>query len=210
MTARGIVVEIRPLVIDEVHERVATAERAAGSGDLARASAVYIDAARAASAAELWRIAIRCYRAALEIDLIDREVVARLLRLGARAGDGWSDYARALDRGEWPHFGCRGANIVLGDGPATVRCPEVGPLLELAMHDGDLIDVRPHARFAGMPKVMALIVLRRALWPDWRTPWLEHRHRPPGQVRVVFDAHPVVWLDELGDWRRCNDPSVAV
>ena len=190
----------------EVRAIVSDAERAAGAGELSHAAALYIDAGRAAAADELWRIAIRCYRAALEIDLFERPIVARLLRLGARAGDDWREYADAIDRVDWPHFGCRGATIVTGDGTTVVRCPEVGPVLDIAMSERELIDASPQPRFARMPIAMALIVLRRALWPAARSLWIDHRHRPPMQVRVVFEGR-AMWLDELGDWRRCNPPA---
>ncbi|MGE5182210.1 MAG: hypothetical protein ACM31C_09115 [Acidobacteriota bacterium] len=185
----------------EVRDLVGLAEQAVAAGQRQDASSLYVEAGRAAAAGELWRIAIRCYRAALELDLLDRHVIARLLRLGARAGAEWDPYARTLDRLDWPHFACRGANIVLGDGPACVRCPEVGPVLELAMTESDLVDVRPLRPFAEMPLAMALVIARRALWPEPRPPWLDQRHRPAAQIRVVFDARRAVWLDELGDWR---------
>lgn len=164
-------------------------------------SARLVEAGLCAAADEQWRIAVRCYRAALEIDLLDRRVLARLLGLGARAGEEWSDYARQVDRVDWPHFGCRGTSIVTGDGRAVVRCPEVGVVLTLAMPERDVFSVRASSAFAGMPLAMALVILRCALWPDARALWLEQRHRPAMQVGVRFEDKMSVWLDELGDWR---------
>jgi hypothetical protein len=201
MTAHGTELEARDRVNADVRDHVASAETAATSGDLSRASALYLEAGRAAAGDTLWRVTIRCFRAALEIDLTDREVVARLLALGARGGDDWSAYARALDREDWPRFGCRAASIVIDDDGATVHCPQVGPVLAIAMTERDLVKARPHSRFAGIPVAMALIILRRALWPDARALWLEQRHRPAMQVRIDLGAQHLLWLDELGDWR---------
>jgi hypothetical protein len=187
-------------VHDEVRAHVADAEHAAATGDRALAAAKLVEAGRSAAADEQWRVAVRCYRAALAIDLFDRRTIARLLVLGARAGDDWSAYARTIDRVDWPRFGCRGATIVTGHGETVVRCPDVGAVLVMAMPERDLVEARAAPRFAGMPLAMALVILHRALWPDVRALRLERRDRPAMQVGVRFDGKEL-WLDELGDWR---------
>jgi hypothetical protein len=95
----------------------------------------------------------------------------------------------------WPHFGARGAQIVIGDLGAVVDCPGVGPVLELLMTEKDLIETRPDARFASMPIAMAMIVLRRAMWPAPR-----ERATEPMNVRVTYAGRERVRLDEHGDW----------
>lgn len=172
-------------------------ERAARDGEWATARAFFLEAAESAIEVQLWRSALRCYRHALELDLCDREIVERIHKIPMRviSGRGWEEYRRALDsHAQWPHFGCRSARIVLGDLGAVVECNGLGGVLELMMTDRDLVELRADARFAGMPVAMALIILRRALWP---TP----RERDELMtVRVVFEVRDRVKLDELGDW----------
>jgi hypothetical protein len=173
-------------------------ERAARSGDLATARACFIEAAQAAVDVQLWRSALRCYRHALELDLLDREVVDRVLQVPLRvtSGRGWDRYRAMLDAHPgWARFGCRSARIVIGDLGAVVECPPVGPVLELIMSEQDLVEVRPDGRYGGMPVAMALIILRRSLWPAPRD-----RVSELMTVRVTFDGHERVLLDEHGEW----------
>lgn len=175
----------------------ADGERAARDGELALARTCFLEAADRAIEVQLWRSAVRCYRHALELDLVDKEIVERILRIPIRviSGRGWDAYKQALDANpQWPHFGCRTARIVSGDLGAVVECPPVGPVLELIMTDHDLIETRPDARLRGMPSAMAMVILRRAMWPTPR------EVEKPMSVRVAFDARERVKLDELGDW----------
>jgi hypothetical protein len=187
-------VEFTGGVTESVRDLVVAAERAG-------AASAFVDAGLTAASHELWRVAIRCYRAALEIDLLDREVVARLLGLGKRAGEEWAGYARSLDRADWRPFGCIGATIVSADSETSVHCPDVGAVLDIQMSDHDRIDAHAMPRFADMPLAMALIIVRRAIWPKPRSLWPGLRDRPPARVRVKWPAYREVWLDELGDWK---------
>lgn len=173
-------------------------EHAARLGDWPAARACFLDAAQSAAEVQLWRTAVRCYRHALELDLLDREVVERVLRMPARAiaGRAWDDYRLAIDHHpHWPALACRTASIVIGDLGAVIECPRVGPVLELFMPADDLIETRPDGRFAGMPVAMAMIIVRRAMWPVAR------EHAPaPASLRVTFEGQQRVRLDEHGEW----------
>jgi len=173
-------------------------ERAARQGDAAIARGCFLEAGRAAVELGLWRAAVRCYRHALELDLLDREPLDRIARMPARvtAGQGWDDYVKATERHpEWPHFGCRTARIVMSDQRAVVECPQVGAVLDVLMSAHDLVELHPLAPFMTMPLAMAMIVLRRALWPAPR----EHATELMS-VRAVYAGGATVQLDELGDW----------
>ena len=63
------------------------------------------------------------------------------------------------------------------------------------MSERDLVETRPDARLAGMPAAMAMIILRRALWPA-----PQGRAAAPITVRVAFDGRERLRLDEHGDW----------
>ena len=172
-------------------------ERAVRAGERLTARAAFIEAAQTATEVQLWRTVTRCYRHALELDLLDREVIAHLLTLPQRtiSGRGWDEYRTAIDaHPEWVHFGCRGAQVRIGDLGAVVECPSIGPVLELIMSESDLVEVYPDARYTGMPSAMAMVILRRALWPTPR------EHGNLGSVRVAFAGRQQVRLDEHGDW----------
>jgi hypothetical protein len=182
----------------EVREQLGTAERAFRAGDVGGAREAFITAGDLAAGFQLWKTATRCYRHALEIDVLDREVIARLVGLVGRGGHAveWSEYARAVDRHDWPHFGCRTAQLVIGDAGAFVECPGTGPVLDITMPDHDLVHAQPDGRFAGMPIAMALLILRRALWP-----LRLEQAVPPRSVGVGFAGRNPLVLDELGEWR---------
>ena len=186
----------RPVNAD-VRVLLADAERALRADDLAGARGAFLEAGQCAASYQLWRSAVRCYRRVLELDLTDREPIARIAQMPARAvppGD-WLDYTRALDRRPWTAFGCRSAQIVTGDLGAHIECPGTGVVMELMMTEDDLVETRPDPRFEGMPLAMALIIVRRAMWMAPRELAAE-----PMTIRVAFDGRPQVRLDELGDW----------
>lgn len=182
----------------EVREQLGAAELAVRSGDAEGASAAFIAAGDRAAHFQLYRTATRCYRHALELDLFDRAALAQLIGLVGRGGHAveWSEYARVVDRVDWPHFGCRGAQMVIGDHGAFVECPRVGPVLDIAMPAEDRVEAQPDGRFARMPIAMAMIILRRALWSFASEPAV-----PPRNIGVVFGGRGSVVLDELGEWR---------
>lgn len=181
----------------------ADGERAARAGAHGTARACFLEAARTAIDVQLWRSALRCYRHALELDLLDREVLAAIARLPPRviAGRGWDEYGKAVaTHPGWPSFGCRAAQVRIGNDAATIDCPGVGAVLDVLMSERDLVEMRPVPAFVGMPIAMALIIARRALWPAPRGQATE-----PRTIRVAFEGHQRVRLDEHGDW----DPIVG-
>ena len=168
-------------------------------GDLSAARTSFVEAGGCAATHGLWRAAVRCYRRALELDSArprrgrqDRPDLGRVA-----TGNDWVEYGRVLDANPgWPAFGCQSAQIVVGDLGSVVTCPGVGAVLELMMVHDDMVDVHPDARFTAMPLAMAMVILRRAMWPVPR----EHAGEPPS-VRVTFAAGRRVQLDEQGDWQ---------
>jgi hypothetical protein len=181
----------------DVRLLLADGERALRADNLIAAREAFLEAGQCATGYQLWRSALRCYRRALEIDLLDREAIARIARMPPRVvpPSDWSEYTRAIDRHAWPSFSCRSAQIVTGDLGAQVECPGTGVVMELMMTADDLVETRPEARFAGMPLAMGLIILRRALWLAPR----DHAAEPMS-LRVAFEGRQQVRLDELGDW----------
>lgn len=182
----------------DVRELVAEAERQLRAANPQAARAAFVAAGDCAREYGLTRAAVRLFRRALELDLVDRAAVERIARVQARlpAGVEWYDYLRALDaQPAWPHFGCRGAQIVVDEDHTRVTCPGVGPVLDLLMSDVDRVELHPVAAFATMPRAMALVIVRRALWIAPREQVAE-----PMTVRVVFAGRAELVLDELGDW----------
>jgi hypothetical protein len=174
------------------------AELAARRGDTAEASRAFIDAGDRAVSHQLWRGAARSYRGALELDVLRREPVTALARIAAHLGQQqeWAIYASVLDEvPAWPRFGCRSVQVIAHDGGSVVECAGVGPVLELAMTHAEYVEVRADGRFSKMPLAMALLIVRRALWPVPR----EHA-RKPARVRAAFGGRAPVSLDEHGDW----------
>jgi len=181
----------------EISEMAGAAKRALVVGDLDTARACFIEAGDCAVRFQLWRSAFRAFRNALELDLVDPVPVARLRTLRGSMtmiGD-WSDYARSLDANPtWPTVSAVGARILSADSGTIVECRGVGAVIELAMPEPDLIEATPDGRFRQMPRAMALLVVRRALWPF-------PRERDGMRVRVAWGSMPRVWLDEAGDWQ---------
>ena len=188
----------RPWMNPKLRALSQAAEAAARKNDMASAVRKFIVAGDYAVTLDRWRSAERNYRAALELDLLWREPVARLLKIADRLGHerDWRAYIHALEGPRsWPHFGCRSARVVASDTGAIVECNVAGPLLELMMSRVDLVEAHPVPRFANMPLAMALLIIRRALWIAPRAETTR-----PHTVRVVYGGHEPVWLDERGDW----------
>lgn len=181
----------------DVQELVSGADRAARIGDWETALRSYCAAGDCAAGYGLRRAAVRNYKRALEIDLVDRETVERITGLAGRIGlEGWAEYRRILDVDPpWRHFGCRNARVVIGDGGAVVECPPVGAVLDLIMSEADLVELFPIAGFEAMPLPMALLIVRRAMWPAPRDQATE-----PQTIRVIYGGRAFVRLDEHGDW----------
>jgi hypothetical protein len=187
-----------PAPAAEIRELLGKADGAASEGDLMSARRAFVDAGVCASTYGMWRAAVRCYRRALEIDLVDRELVGRIVHISGKlpTGGDWVDYARVLDGNPgWAPFGCRTAQIILGDLGGVVTCQGVGAVLELMMARDDHVDAHPDGRFAAMPLAMAMVILRRAMWPALRDV------AEPRSLGVTFAANRRVRLDELGDWQ---------
>ncbi len=181
----------------DIRQLLSDGERALRSDQITAAREAFVEAGVVAAKFGLWRSALRCYKSALEIDLADREVVQRICAMPARvvAFGEWSEYLRAIDRRPWPKLSCRGAQLVAGNQGTIVDLVGSGPALDMIMTASDLVEVRPETRYTGMPLAMALIILRRALWPVARAIAAE-----PAAIRVVYDGRRTTKLDELGNW----------
>jgi hypothetical protein len=181
----------------EISEITVDAQRALAAGDYEEARVRFIEAGECAARFQLWRSAFRAFRTALEVDLADPVPVTRLKALRGSLtmlGD-WTDYARVLEsKPTWPSVRAFGARILSADSGTIVECRGVGPVIELAMSETDLIEATPDGRFHQMPRAMALLLIRRALWPS-------PRDRDGMRVRVAWGTAPTVWLDESGDWQ---------
>ena len=180
----------------EIRELATKADAAARANDHAAARRGFVDAAVCAQSHGMWRSAMRCYRRALELDVCDRELVARMATIAGKLGSDWLDYSRALDAHNWSSFSCRTAQIVVGDLGGVVTCPNAGPVLEVMMGRDDHVDAQPDGRFTGMPFAMAMLILRRALWPSPR-----ELASDPMSIGVTFAAGRRVRLDEHGEWQ---------
>jgi hypothetical protein len=177
-------------------------EAAARTGDLETATAEFLDAGDRAVEKQMWRTAARYYRGALELDLLAREPVMRLVTIGSRLGNelDWRSYARTLETmPDWPRFGCRVARTIAHDHVTVIACAGAGPVMELRMERIDLVEVHALAPYEQMPLAMALVILRRALWPMARD---GTRARGGPRMSVRFGGSELVWLDERGDWAR--------
>jgi hypothetical protein len=180
----------------EIRDLGTKGDAAARANDHVSARRLFIDAAVCAQSNGMWRSAMRCYRRALELDVCDRELVGRMATIAGKVSADWLDYARSLDGHEWPSFSCRTAQIVVGDLGGVVTCPNVGAVLEVMMGRDDHVDAQPDGRFIGMPFAMAMLVLRRALWPSPR-----ELANDPASIGVTFAAGRRVRLDEHGEWQ---------
>jgi len=191
-------VQSRPWMNPKLRSLSLEAEAAARRGDISDALRGFIDAGDCAVGLEKWRSAARCFRSALELDLMRREPVARLVRIASHIGNEheWSAYAHVLEEiPSWPRFGCRSARIVTNDVGSIVECTGAGAVIDLMMTSSELVEAHPLEPFVRMPLAMALLIVRRALWITPRTETTK-----PARVRVAFGGHAPVWLDERGDW----------
>lgn len=184
----------------DIQLHVSDAERAKRAGDPRGAYDGFVEAGRCAEQYGLWKTALRCYRNAVELDLVGAVAVDQLARIATRAGAGveWAEYSATLKAGpKWPEVGCRGAQLLVGSSGAVVNCPRVGTVYQVVMQDGDVLAVRPEPRFADSPVAMALLLLRRAMWPAPR-----EKAKVPFDVRVTYRGKQQFKLTEYGDWSR--------
>lgn len=185
----------------DVDRLLSDADAALRAGNVQNACVTLGEAGDCAAMYGLSRAALRCYRRALELDVTQVALARRAAKIASRialaSGPDWQVYASVLETQNWPRFGCREAQTMISDASAFALCPIVGPVLALAMPEPDLVEARPIGRFAAMPRAMAMLILRRALFPSPRdyTP-------APHHVRVAFGTHGQVVLDETGDWAR--------
>lgn len=179
-----------------VHELHREAERALRAGHGLDARAMFVAAGDRAVRDGRWRDALESYRLALELDMLDAGVVARCeaaMRSAQRKLWMWSDYATAIAaHPEWPHFACRDAQLVIGDDAQVIACPGVGAVLDVRMTDDGALEVQPTQKFTDLPIAMAMVIVRRAVWP-------RPRHIGPGAALVRYLGR-LVRLTELGEW----------
>jgi hypothetical protein len=176
----------------------AAGERAERAGNFESAYDYFVTAGDIAAASGSWRAAMRCFQRAVEIDLFRPVAVTRLAAIAGQVHrrTEWAEYATALDRQIVPRFALRGIQLVVGNAGAFVTAAEVGTLLDVLLTGDDLLEVMTSQQFAGMPLAMALLVLRRALWPVSKD-----RSAATMSMRVVFEGRPPPYkLMESGDW----------
>lgn len=164
-------------------------------GDLAAAFRKFLKAGDEARAKDMARLAARCYRDALELDLASRVAVSRLLGVRDQTKDRpfWIEYQRALRRKPaWSQFSCRRAQILVHNLGSVIECADVGPVIELVATADGRFECLPDARFNAMPLAMTMIILRRALWPHGKS-------TGSTRVRVSYRGH-VMWLNARGEW----------
>jgi hypothetical protein len=196
----------------EVLELVADAERAATAGDWAACLAAYRDAGDRCGAVTLWRGAQRCYRRALEIDLLDAGVVNRLVDAAARTGDvvTWHRYRAALPEvaAVWRAANARLIQVVADDDGAAILHPTApAALARFTLGDNLEVALRPTTAFRAMPDAMVLIMARRMLWPRAR----ERPPDPPPHVVIrLVDAGRSFALYETGDWEQIDDSPMTL
>jgi hypothetical protein len=182
----------------DVQLHVSDAERARRDGDPRAAYDGFVEAGQCAEQYGLWKTALRCYRSAVELDLFARDAIDHLARIAVRAGAGteWADYASALaTTPSWPHLICRQVQLLIGSSGAVVSAARVGTVLDVVMAEDDLVVVQPEARFADMPVAMALVILRRAMWPAPR-----ETAEAGFDIRVTYRGRHRYRLTEHGDW----------
>jgi hypothetical protein len=182
----------------DVQLHVSDAERARRAGDPRAAYGGFVEAGQCAEQYGLWKTALRCYRNAVELDLFAHGALEHLARIAGRAGAGpeWTEYATALAGSPtWPHIACRQVQLLIGNAGAVVGAARVGTVLEVVMAEDDLVVVQPEARFADMPVAMALIILRRAMWPAPR-----ENAEVSYEIRVTYRGRYRYRLWEHGDW----------
>lgn len=186
----------------DVQLHLSDAERARRAGDPRGAYDGFVEAGHCAEQYGLWKTALRCYRNAVELDFVDKTAVEHLARIATRAAAGpeWADYLAVLAAPAapaWPTIVCRDVQLLVGSAGAVASCTRAGTVLGVSMTDDDHVDVEPDPRFADIPVAMALLVLRRALWPAPR-----ENVTASFEVRVTYRARHRFKLREHGDWIR--------
>ena len=153
----------------EVLTLVADAERAARHGEWPAALAAYREAGDCCAKLSLVRGAQRCYRRALEIDLLAADVVDRLIATGVRIGAAapWERYRDALPwlAPLWPRANARHVQLLSDDrGTVLAHRSVTGPIAHLDIGDALEVTVRCAPDFRAAPDALLLVLLRRALW----------------------------------------------